>query len=123
MLCPRRRNMATLVKAFEAGKACGNSESACGSVTAADWAEYCNAVRNDGEQHDWCAEMEEHQRGHAEGRAQWKAEHPYSVLLWGSDPDAGNDDCNTGVDFATREEALAAFENPFAHVNTVYHQP
>ncbi len=34
---------------------------------------------------------------------------PFSVSLWGSDPDAGNDDCWTGEDFATRDEALAAY--------------
>ncbi len=32
-----------------------------------------------------------------------------TVNLWGSNPDAENDDCWTGLDFATREEALAAF--------------
>jgi len=34
---------------------------------------------------------------------------PYSVLYWGSDPDAGNDDCWSGDDFATLSEAEAAF--------------
>ena len=32
---------------------------------------------------------------------------PYTVTLWGSNPDeTDNDDCWTGVDFATREEAI-----------------
>lgn len=36
---------------------------------------------------------------------------PYSVTLWGSNPDeTDNDDCWTGDDFATREEALAAYQ-------------
>jgi len=34
----------------------------------------------------------------------------YSVNQWGSHPDAGNDDCFTGEDFLTREEAEAAFD-------------
>lgn len=35
---------------------------------------------------------------------------PYSVTLWGSNPDeTDNDDCWTGDDFATREEALAVY--------------
>lgn len=35
---------------------------------------------------------------------------PYSVTLWGSNPDAtDNDDCWTGDDFATRDEALLAY--------------
>lgn len=34
---------------------------------------------------------------------------PYSVNLWGSHPDADNDDCWTGDDFATLAEARAAF--------------
>jgi hypothetical protein len=35
---------------------------------------------------------------------------PYSVTLWGSNPDeTDNDDCWTGDDFATREEAIAAY--------------
>jgi len=45
---------------------------------------------------------------------------PYSVNLWGSDPQAGNDDCNTGEDFATREEAMAAFLNPWSVFNRTY---
>jgi hypothetical protein len=35
---------------------------------------------------------------------------PYSVSLWGSNPDeTDNDDCWTGDDYATREEAIAAY--------------
>jgi len=35
---------------------------------------------------------------------------PYSVTLWGSNPDeTDNDDCWTGDDFATREEAISAY--------------
>jgi hypothetical protein len=36
-------------------------------------------------------------------------EGPYSVNLWGSDPDAGNDDCWTGADFATLDQAVACY--------------
>ncbi len=34
---------------------------------------------------------------------------PYSVNLWGSHPSAGNDDCWTGDEFATLDEALACY--------------
>lgn len=34
---------------------------------------------------------------------------PYSVNLWGSHPDAGNDDCWTGAEFATLGEAIACY--------------
>ena len=35
---------------------------------------------------------------------------PYSVTLWGSNPDeTDNDDCWTGDDYATREEAIDAY--------------
>lgn len=34
---------------------------------------------------------------------------PYSVNLWGSHPDEENDDCHTGDDFATKEEALLVY--------------
>jgi hypothetical protein len=37
---------------------------------------------------------------------------PYSVTLWGSNPDeTDNDDCWTGGDYATREEALEAYQS------------
>ena len=47
---------------------------------------------------------------------------PYSVNLWGSDPQEGNDDCHTGDDFATREEAMAAFLNPWSVFNRTYYE-
>jgi hypothetical protein len=35
---------------------------------------------------------------------------PYSVTLWGSNPDeTDNDDCWTGDDYATRDEAIIAY--------------
>jgi hypothetical protein len=35
---------------------------------------------------------------------------PFTVTLWGSNPDeTDNDDCWTGEDFATREEAIKAY--------------
>lgn len=37
-----------------------------------------------------------------------KKEHPFSVNHWGSHPDADNDDCHTGADFDTLEEAKAS---------------
>lgn len=41
---------------------------------------------------------------------------PYSVTLWGSNPDeTDNDDCWTGDDFATREEALACYRAIYMH--------
>jgi hypothetical protein len=37
---------------------------------------------------------------------------PYSVTLWGSNPDETDSDvCWTGDDFATREEAIAAYRD------------
>jgi len=37
-------------------------------------------------------------------------EHPYSVTLWGSNPDeTDNDDCWTGDEFDDKEEALALY--------------
>jgi len=39
----------------------------------------------------------------------------YSVNLWGSHPDEDNDDCWTGSDFDTREEALDCYANPASH--------
>ena len=45
---------------------------------------------------------------------------PYSVNLWGSDPHAGNDDCNTGGDYATRDEAMAVFENPWSDFHPTF---
>ena len=37
------------------------------------------------------------------------AELPFSVNLWGSHPSENNDDCWTGVDFATLDEAVACY--------------
>lgn len=42
----------------------------------------------------------------------------YTVNLWGSKPGA-NDDCHTGDDFDTREEALAIYLTPAAHFRPV----
>lgn len=36
----------------------------------------------------------------------------FSVDLWGSNPDAGNDDCWTGLDFDSYEAAMACYANP-----------
>jgi hypothetical protein len=36
----------------------------------------------------------------------------YSVNFWASHPDAGNDDCLAGSDFATLEEARRLFTSP-----------
>jgi hypothetical protein len=45
---------------------------------------------------------------------------PYSVNEWGSHPDEENDDCWTGEDFATREEAEAAFAAGSEDLDTCY---
>jgi hypothetical protein len=37
---------------------------------------------------------------------------PYSVNHWCSHPDASNDDCSTGDEFATLEEAVGFFNKP-----------
>jgi hypothetical protein len=42
-------------------------------------------------------------------------EKPYSVTLWGTHPDKGEDTCSTGMDFATLAEARACYENPDSH--------
>ena len=47
---------------------------------------------------------------------------PYAVNLWGSHPDAENDDCYTGADFETREEAEAVFENPWSVFDRTYYE-
>ena len=41
----------------------------------------------------------------------------YNVNLYGSHPDANNDDCWTGDDFETKEQALMVFNNPWEHFN------
>jgi len=49
---------------------------------------------------------------------------PYAVNYWGSHPEAGNDDCWTGEDFATLAEAEAAFAktvtDPYCDTDTAY---
>jgi hypothetical protein len=44
----------------------------------------------------------------------------YTVNLWDSHPDENNDDCNTGLDCATLEEAKEAFNNPWEYFNVLY---
>ena len=41
-----------------------------------------------------------------------EADKQYSVSYWGSHPDSDNDDCFTGHDFGTRQEAEAFFQGP-----------
>ena len=38
---------------------------------------------------------------------------PFSVCLWGSHPDKGNDDCWTGEDYGTLAEAESVLANPW----------
>lgn len=47
---------------------------------------------------------------------------PYTVNLWGSYPDEGNDDCHEGQEFATREEAMAVFINPWSIFNRAHYE-
>lgn len=51
-----------------------------------------------------------------------KAAKPWSVCLWESHPDNGNDDCSTGADFATEAEARACVENLDATFDAVYYR-
>lgn len=44
----------------------------------------------------------------------------YAVNEWGSHPDADNDDCWTGRDFGTLEEAQAAFAEPPRDASTAF---
>ena len=47
----------------------------------------------------------------------------YSVNLWGSNPDeTTNDDCWTGADYQTLEEALHVFQNPWDVFNALYYK-
>jgi hypothetical protein len=46
----------------------------------------------------------------------------FSVNLWGSDPEEENDDCHTGEDFATLEEAEACFQNPWDTFSKSYYR-
>ena len=41
----------------------------------------------------------------------------YTVNLWGSSPDAGNDDCHTGDDFDSLEKAMEVYREPFKYFN------
>ncbi len=109
------------MNAYESGRTIGYGTQ-IGVATAADWAAYCKGLLGKPER-GWAAEVADFERGVGAGYAGWKVEHPYSVTFWGSDPDAGNDDCDTGVDFATRDEALAAFLDPFPHVDAAYYRP
>lgn len=45
----------------------------------------------------------------------------YSVNLWGSKP-GENDDCWTGADFSTLEEARAVLADPWSHFSRSYHE-
>ncbi len=47
--------------------------------------------------------------------AEGGADKPFSVTLWDTHPDLEEDTCNTGIDFATLEEAKAAFHNIEPH--------
>lgn len=47
--------------------------------------------------------------------------HQWSVNIWGSHPDEGNDDCSTGADFDTEEEARACFADPTPFFGPVFH--
>ena len=44
----------------------------------------------------------------------------YSVTLWESEP-GENDDCNTGCDFSTLEEARACIADLWSHFNRQYY--
>lgn len=46
----------------------------------------------------------------------------YSVNLYGSHPDANNDDCWAGDEFETKEEALRVFNNPWEYFSVRYHE-
>jgi len=43
----------------------------------------------------------------------------YSINLWCSHPDEGNDDCNVGYDFDIEAEALACYANPAEYFRRV----
>ncbi len=91
-------------KAYEHGKAIGHSGWHVG--TAASWTEWLRLNQGTG---DYATDSADWDRGIADGYAQYKAEHPYSVYEFGSHPDEDNDDCYAGEDFATIEEARAAY--------------
>jgi hypothetical protein len=46
----------------------------------------------------------------------------FSVCLWESHPDNGNDDCSTGEDFATEAEARACLANLDGTFNMRYYR-
>jgi len=46
----------------------------------------------------------------------------YSVDAWGSNPDEGNDDCWTGVDFDNLEEAQAFYEKAEGELDGAWFQ-
>lgn len=94
-------------EAYDAGKAAGHKQG-CGTVSDRVWQEYRSSVRDD-TPIDFAVELAAFERGFADGVAAWKAEHPYSVLGFGSHPDDDNDDCFTGEDFATLDEARRAY--------------
>jgi hypothetical protein len=50
---------------------------------------------------------------------------PYSILLWQSHPNQENDDCCTGVDFSSKEEAerIFASENPIEELSKHTKEP
>jgi hypothetical protein len=96
-----------MCKAHEQGKTAGYKQG-CGTASAAQWAAYMASVRDESA-HVWIAEMAAFRLGFEDGVATWKAEHPYSVLGFGSHPDNGNDDCYTSDEFATLEEARTAY--------------
>ena len=43
----------------------------------------------------------------------------YEVNLWSSHPDEGNDDCNTGGDYASLAEAREVYDNVSKHFRRV----
>ncbi len=45
---------------------------------------------------------------------------PFTVNFWGSHPDEGNDDCFSGSDFSSAEEALAEFAEPCFDRSVMY---
>ena len=46
----------------------------------------------------------------------------YSVNFWGSHPDLGNDDCWTGEDFETFEDAMKVYVAPVEDTSSEYVQ-
>ena len=94
--------------AYEQGKVEGY-ETQMPQATASAWGKYLLATADLVGPRDYITEMSDFGRGVADGYAAWKKAHPFSVCEWCSHPDDGNDDCNTGMDYATVEEAREAF--------------